>query len=97
VLGDFFPSSAVHGMLASIGIIIIAKQIPVALGIANGLLVDSSGEQYKEPLFLILNLPRLVYAHFDPTISAIGVVSLLIMFGLPALGPKLAKMVPAPC
>jgi MFS superfamily sulfate permease-like transporter len=95
VLGDFFPSSAVHGLLASIGVIIIAKQIPVALGIAGSDLVDASGHQYAEPLFLILNLPRLVIAHFDPTISAIGVVGLLIMFGMPAMSQKLVKVVPA--
>lgn len=48
---DFFPTSAVHGMLAAIGIIIIAKQLPVLLG---------STPEGKTPIALLMELPQLV-------------------------------------
>ncbi len=32
-IGDFFPHSVVHGMLAAIGILIFAKQFPILLGV----------------------------------------------------------------
>src|SRR3954466_3806261 len=49
---DFFPSAAIHGMLAAIGIIIMAKQLHLILGINPA---DLKG---KAPLELIGMLPN---------------------------------------
>ena len=93
ILGDFFPSAAVHGLLASIGVIIMAKQIPVAFGVPKEQLLDAH-KHALEPLQLILHLPSALM-HFNPLIAVIGLVGLVIMFGMPAFLPKLAKKVPA--
>ena len=58
-LADFFPLSAIHGMLAAIGIIIIAKQIPVLLN-DNPTLAKGKG-----PLELLANIPNFI-ANLDP-------------------------------
>jgi MFS superfamily sulfate permease-like transporter len=85
ILGEFFPSSAVHGLLASIGIIIIAKQFPITMGLG------SEGT----PLELLAKIPQFVVG-MNPVVGLIGIISLLIMFGYPLLkNPKL-KVIPAP-
>lgn len=86
---DFFPHSAVHGMLAAIGIIIIAKQIPVLMGDDPGIY---KGET---PLQLLMDIPRFVvssHAH----LAAVGVISLILMFALPKIKINFLKKVPAP-
>jgi MFS superfamily sulfate permease-like transporter len=88
-LSDFFPHSAVHGMLAAIGIIIIAKQIPVLLG------DEPSMYKGEGPIELIMNIPSFIsHAHWH--IGIIGIIGLVLMFGLPRLNFKPLQKVPAP-
>lgn len=88
-LSDFFPHSAVHGMLAAIGVLIFAKQFPVLLG------VDPALTKGLTPIELFLNIPTFV-AHATPDIALIGITGLVVLFGLPALKIKILKKVPAP-
>ena len=83
---DFFPASAVHGMLAAIGIIIIAKQFPVLLGVKP---------ESKNPLALLLEIPSFIF-NLNPEIALIGGLSLLILFGLSFINVAWVKKIPAP-
>jgi MFS superfamily sulfate permease-like transporter len=87
ILGEFFPTSTVHGMLAAIGVIIILKQIPVALG------VPAKGE----PLELLREIPHF-FLEANPAIAAIGLVSILIMFLWPLARKKVGSLrsIPSP-
>lgn len=79
-----FPLNVVHGMLAGIGIIIMAKQIHLALGI------DLSANMIDT----ITAIPS-SFVNMVPSVAAIGAISLAIMIFWPRLG-QIAKFVPAP-
>lgn len=88
-LADFFPLSAIHGMLAAIGIIIIAKQFPVLLDI------DPSMTKGKDPFELLASIPTFI-AHLDPKATFVGVVSFAIMMGWAYIKNPIIKKIPAP-
>ncbi|MFM6943957.1 MAG: SulP family inorganic anion transporter, partial [Bacteroidota bacterium] len=93
-LADFFPLSAVHGMLAAIGIIIISKQLHILLGVNP---VNEAGKPMVEPLELLAALPAtLAKISANTKIVITGITSLILVLGLPMIKNKWIKKIPIP-
>ncbi|MDD5035712.1 MAG: SulP family inorganic anion transporter [Methylococcaceae bacterium] len=85
-LSAFFPSSVVHGMLAAIGIIIMAKQIHVMLGVKPD----------AQNLFQTIGaIPRSLI-DMNPEVAVIGGIGIGLMIVWAALKNRYLKMIPAP-
>ncbi len=82
---SLFPSSVVHGMLSSIGLIILIKQIHVFLGHKpSGSIIDS-----------IQQIPQSIIG-LNPEAAIIGLLCLVLLLSYPYLKISLTKYVPAP-
>lgn len=92
-LSDFFPLSAVHGMLAAIGIIIISKQLHILVGMNP---LTELGKPMVEPLELLTELKN-TFANFfmHKDVAIVGLVSLALVFGWPMLPVKALKKIPS--
>ncbi|TNE84547.1 MAG: SulP family inorganic anion transporter [Deltaproteobacteria bacterium] len=84
VIASVMPPSVVHGMLAAIGVIIIAKQTPVMLGVQGA---------HGEPLEMLMEIPHYI-GEANPEVLLVGIISLATLVFLPLI-PGLKK-VPAP-
>ena len=85
ILGEFFPTTTIHGLLAAIGIIIIVKQVPVMMGLSPE----------GAPITLLGKLPTFAL-EMNPKIGLIGIISLLILVGYTLINNPRLKVVPAP-
>jgi MFS superfamily sulfate permease-like transporter len=85
-MSAFFPSSAVHGMLAAIGIIIVVKQIHVMLGVKPD----------AQTLFQTIGAIPASLRDMNPEVSVIGFLGLGILAIWALVKNPKVKMVPAP-
>lgn len=95
VIANYFPSSVIKGMLAAIGLILISKQIPIALG-------------YDEPDFGISSFLNLFSSdhflskldnfnhHITRGAILITIISLVVLILLQLPSAKKLKILPAP-
>ncbi|MDG1757153.1 MAG: SulP family inorganic anion transporter [Bacteroidia bacterium] len=85
-LADFIPSSVVQGMMAAIGVIILAGQIHPGLGVEIGKMNDFDK---------LMAIPNSI-AHMNPLIAIIFFNSLFILAIHPQVTNRFIKYVPAP-
>ena len=85
ILGEFFPIAAIHGLLASIGIIIMAKQFPIMLGL----------HPHGSPLKLIAGIPSFI-KNINPLVGSIGIFSLIVIACYSLIKNPKMKLIPAP-
>ncbi|MEN8697078.1 MAG: SulP family inorganic anion transporter [Bacteroidia bacterium] len=85
-LADFIPSSVVQGMMAAIGVIILAGQIHPGLGVEIGKMNDFEK---------LLAIPSSL-ANMNPLIAIIFFNSLIILAVHPQVTNRFIKYVPAP-
>ena len=86
-LSSFFPASVVHGMLAAIGIIIMAKQVHVMLG--------TTPEKGSSLFSTIAQIPHSIL-NLNHEIAIIGFSGLIILIIWSVLKNPTLKMIPAP-
>ncbi len=82
-LSSFFPNSVVHGMLAAIGLIIIATQTHVMLGVT-----PESGSLFS----IIAQIPHSLF-NLKPAVLLISFLALLILNIWPLIGSRIPAAV----
>ncbi|MCB0429687.1 MAG: SulP family inorganic anion transporter [Flavobacteriales bacterium] len=95
IVGMFFPSSVIKGMLAAIGLILILKQVPHLVGFDT----DAFGEMefFQSDGSNTFSFLAVALDHFHPGSFLVGAVSLLlvILWETPAIrSNRTLKMIP---
>jgi MFS superfamily sulfate permease-like transporter len=94
-IASYFPSSVIKGMLAAIGIVLISKQIPIALGYnhpdfwTSGFIKLFSSKDFSGGLQIFRN-------RITPGAILISIISLAVLIILQQPFAKKFKIIPAP-
>lgn len=81
IIGYFFPSSVIKGMLASIGLILIIKQLPHAIGYDQSAMIDEMGTITSGDLNMFQHLWQAIQAPYAPAIFISSVALALLLLG----------------
>ncbi len=82
---ELVPHPVVSGFMSGIGVIIILLQL--------GPLLGHAGE--SKPLLAAQSLPQYI-SQFDQTSLLLGIITLMIVYGIPKFLPKINKLAPSP-
>lgn len=99
IIGYYFPSSVIKGMLAAIGLILILNQIPHALGFDKSLISDESLEQAASGGSFMKSLNNIFLAVKYHSVGAIIIsivsIAILLFFDTPFIKKiKLFNFIP---
>ena len=83
--GNIIPSAVINGILAAVGIIIMAKQIHIALG------VDT---QAKSVIGILLDIPNSLLM-FNPIVTILSVLCILLLFFYSTINSRLFQRIPS--
>lgn len=92
-LSEFFPASALQGMLAAIGLGILAKQFHVMLGI-TGVSGDTIGQLLQIPSSIVYVFQNVSFS--NALAGSIGVGSLIFLFLYSRIRSPNFHLIPAP-
>lgn len=84
--GTAFPASVIHGMMAAIGIIIIAKQMHILIG---------HTPVAKNPIMLLLEIP-ISFTNVQPMVLLVGALTLFVLIAWNKVEQPLLKKIPGP-
>jgi len=91
-LAEFFPASAIKGMLAAIGLIILSRQIHVLIGVNNP--TSESAPALLKEIWQSIQLAWADEASYPAAI--LGLISLVLLFIIPSRGNTWLGKIPGP-
>ncbi|MBX2966760.1 MAG: SulP family inorganic anion transporter [Cyclobacteriaceae bacterium] len=96
-IGNYFPSSVIKGMLAAIGLTLILKQIPHAVGYDNDFIGDESFMQADGENTFTEILKAFDYIHPGAVVICLISIAILLLWERPFIRTTVfSKIIPAP-